>query len=169
MPFSSCGDLAQPIVFKPDLLESVVESAIPTFEGMKGASTASAFKDLKVRKTKTTTTFSYRQITALPPFIADALLNKGSTNPALLGVLSVAATGTIADLHKEDAEFADLEHVGRFIRGGFWLAANNKLPTSPFALPSSSLTGNWAKSLHDKWILPKSESATDPNMVSSPS
>ena len=40
------SNLAQPIAFQLDLLESVVQSSISTLQNMKGADTALAFKDL---------------------------------------------------------------------------------------------------------------------------
>ena len=99
---STYTDLAQPISFQPTLLEQVVQSAIPTFEQMKGADIASSFKNLSPPEGEDPFLFSFHQVSALLLFVADALINNGSTDPAMLGILIVAVTSVMLELQKDD-------------------------------------------------------------------
>ena len=160
------GGRAQVINFDSKVLEFKTSSKIPSLEKFGKVTKNSEFVKLKGNQDKV---FEHRQMITLPPFIAEALINDGSSDPSTLGIISLAAARNIKDMNPEDPAYDDIIELSREVAGFFWLAANKKINSTVTELGLDPVSSKWCTHIHKDHILPSGDMAPNPNEVAQPS
>ena len=139
---------------------------VPSWEDIQNIDKAESFNTFKATEDEK---LQYLQIIAFLPFVADALLNFGTSNPGLLATFTVSTFNSMKESSEGNSKHENLDEVGHYIAGFFWLASLDHLPATLMSPETDGPSLLWAKELHLKKISPRSPTPASDSEIAPPS